>query len=261
MRTKTMKLTVAAVAAAAAFSLTACEPDGSDGTGDEAAGAGTSTASAPAAGGTGGSTGGTGGGTGATPTGKATGGSPGGTASSAGGGTGGSTGGGAAGGGAGGGGKLKPAAQSVKIGQPVTVDFADKQANVTTKLQITVTGVEIGSIKDLQEAKAPTANAEGHTLVYVSYTIKNLGDASLSFTAPSSKFVVIDTAGHNGVFMDPPASITVAKCPGPKFQGVKKGMEAKGCSIIGLSGTDNAPAQVGYTDLVDLLKFQAAWTK
>ncbi|GAA2089101.1 hypothetical protein GCM10009759_11740 [Kitasatospora saccharophila] len=149
----------------------------------------------------------------------------------------------------------------MKIGQPATVDFADKQANVTTKLQITVTGVEIGSIKDLQEAKAPTANAEGHTLVYVSYTIKNLGDASLSFTAPSSKFVVVDTAGHNGVFMDPPASITVAKCPGPKFQGVKKGMEAKGCSIIGLSGTDNAPAQVGYTDLVDLLKFQAAWTK
>ncbi|QKW18984.1 hypothetical protein HUT16_07830 [Kitasatospora sp. NA04385] len=263
MRTRTMKLTVAAVAAAAALALTACDPEGEDPSGEAAGASGGAAASAPAAGGTGststgGTTGGATGGTkgGATSSAAATGGSTSGGSTA-----GGSTAGGSTAGGSAGGGKVTQAAQAVKIGQPATVDFADRQANITTKLQITVTGVEIGSIKDFQDAKAPTANAEGHTLVYVSYTIKNLGDASLSFTAPDSAFVVADATGRNGVFLTPTGSTPVAKCVPAKVQGVKKGMETKGCTIIGLAGTGNTPAQVGYTEMADKLKLQASWTK
>ncbi|BAJ27686.1 MULTISPECIES: hypothetical protein [Kitasatospora] len=261
MRTKTMKLTVAAVAAAAALSLVACDPEGGDATGDAAGAGGGSTASAPAAGGGTGGSGGSGGSTAsAAAGGKGTGSAGGSTASTgAGAGTAGTTGGGAAGGT--GGGKLTQAAHPVKIGQPATVDFTDKQASVTTKLQVTVTGVEIGSIKDFQDAKASTANLDGQTLVYVSYTIKNVGDASLSFTAPDSKFVVADPTGRNGVFQTPVGTTPIAKCTPAKFQGVKKDMEVKGCTIIGLAGANNTPAQVGYLDLNDRLKLQASWTK
>jgi len=262
MRTKTMKLTIAVVAAAAAFSLVACEPDGSDSADGAAGQDATAAATATAGGKAGGSTGGT------NSSGSTTGGSTGGGSttggSTTGGSTGGSTGGtggGSTSGGSAGGGKLKQAAQQVKIGQSATVDYADKQANITTKLEVTVTGVEIGSIKDFQDAKAPSANAEGHTLVYVSYTIKNIGDASLSFTSPNSKFVVADPTGRNGIFLSPTGSTPLAKCPPPKFQGIKKGMEAKGCDVIGLAGTNNTPAQVGYTDLANPLELQASWTK
>ncbi|MBD0693875.1 hypothetical protein, partial [Streptomyces sp. CBMA123] len=164
---------------------------------------------------------------------------------------------GAAGGGAGGG-KVPQAATAVKVGQPATVDFADKSSNVSTKLQITVTGIEVGSLQDLTAAKVPTTGLDGRTPVYVSYTVKNLGDASLSFTAPDSKFVLFDGAGNKGL---PVLNATnpLPKCTGAKFQGVTKGAEAKGCDIISIAGT--TPVAVGYTDLNDLLKLQASWAK
>ncbi|MEU1289644.1 hypothetical protein, partial [Kitasatospora sp. NPDC005856] len=175
----------------------------------------------------------------------------------AGGGAGGPGAAGAAGGGAGGAG-VPAAASSVKVGQSATVDFADKTAKVATKLEITVTGVEVGSLQELTAAKVNTVGLDNRTPMYVSYTIKNLGDASLSFTAPDSKFVVFDTTGKKGINVISAAN-PLPKCTGAKFQGVAKGAEAKGCTIIATTG--NAPAAVGYTDLVDPLKLQASWTK
>ncbi|MER7669804.1 hypothetical protein ABTY61_15225 [Kitasatospora sp. NPDC096128] len=254
MRSYTTKLTVAALAAATALSLAACGPDNSD-----PAGTGGATGAAPA------QTGAATGGSAAAPSGAATGGATAGGAATGGAATGGAaTGGagtaGASAGGAGGagGGKVPQAATAVKVGQPATVDFADKTSKVATKLQITVTGIEVGSLQDLTAAKVSTTGLEGKTPVYVSYTIKNLGDASLSFTAPDSKFVVFDTNGDKGLNVMN-ATTPLPKCTGAKFQGVTKGAEAKGCTIIATTGT--TPAAVGYTDLADLLKLQASWTK
>ncbi|MEU3573902.1 hypothetical protein AB0E96_36600, partial [Kitasatospora sp. NPDC036755] len=173
------------------------------------------------------------------------------------GGTGGAGTAGAADGGAGAG-SVPAAATSVKVGQSATVDFADKTSKVTTKLDITVTGVEVGSVQDFTAAKISIVGLEGRTPVYVSYTIKNLGDASLSFTAPDSKFVLFDTAGKKGLNVMT-AATPLPKCTSAKFQGVAKGAEAKGCTIITIPG--NTPAAVGYTDLTDPLKLQASWTK
>ncbi|MFE7531437.1 hypothetical protein ACFU7Y_37885 [Kitasatospora sp. NPDC057542] len=250
MRSYTTKLTVAALAAATALSLAACGPDNADtpaGTGGATGAAPAQTGATPgaAAGGAaaGGST--------AAPTGAATGGAAGGGAAG-GAGTAGATGGGA------GGGAVPAAATSVKIGQPATVDFADKTAKVTTKLEITVTGVEVGSVQDFTAAKLSIGDLGGRTPMYVSYTIKNLGDASLSFTAPDAKFVLFDTTGKKGLNVFT-AAAPLPKCTSAKFQGLAKGAEVKGCTIISTPG--NTPAAVGYTDLVDPLKLQASWTK
>ncbi|MDH6705553.1 hypothetical protein P3T27_002263 [Kitasatospora sp. MAA19] len=244
MRSYTTKLTVAALAAATALSLAACGPDSTD----TPAGAGGATGAAPAP-----TTAASGAATGGSATGgAATGGSPAAPTSAApGAGTAGATGGGA-------GGAVPAAATAVKVGRPATVDFADKTSKVATKLEITVTGVEAGSLQELTAAKVPTTGLEGRTPMYVSYTIKNLGDASLSFTAPDSKFVVFDNTGQKGLNVMNAAN-PLPKCTGAKFQGVTKGVEAKGCIIIATTGT--APVAVGYTDLTDLLKLQASWTK
>ncbi|MFJ2861326.1 hypothetical protein [Kitasatospora sp. NPDC087314] len=247
MRSYTTKLTVAALAAATALSLAACGPDNTD----TPAGAGGATGAAPAptTAASGAATGGAAGGSTPAP-----------TSAAPGAGTAGATGGagtaGAAGGGAGG--AVPAATTAVKVGRPATVDFADKTSKVATKLEITVTGVEAGSLQDLTAAKVPTTGLEGRTPMYVSYTIKNLGDASLSFTAPDSKFVVFDNTGQKGLNVMNAAN-PLPKCTGAKFQGVTKGVEAKGCTIIATTGT--APVAVGYTDLTDLLKLQASWTK
>ncbi|MFD5433294.1 hypothetical protein ACFWJ4_14200 [Kitasatospora sp. NPDC127067] len=255
MRSYTTKLTFAALAAATALSLAACGPDNAD----PAAPAGGSTGAAPAptsgapgtatgGAGTGGTApGGAAGGSTAAPSGAATGGAAAGGAGTA----------GAAGGGAAGG-AVPAAASSVKVGQSATVDFADKTSKVATKLEITVTGVEVGSVQDFTAAKISIVGLEGRTPVYVSYTIKNVGDASLSFTAPDSKFVVFDTAGKKGLNVMT-AATPLPKCTGAKFQGVTKGAETKGCTIISIPG--NTPAAVGYTDLADPLKLQASWAK
>ncbi|MFJ9842846.1 hypothetical protein ACIRYZ_20690 [Kitasatospora sp. NPDC101155] len=255
MRSYTTKLTVAALAAATALSLAACGPDNSD-----PAATGGATGAAPAQTGatTGAASGGAAGGSTAAPSGAATGGAAAGGAANGGAATGGAGTAGAAGGGAGGGGKVPQAATTVKVGQPATVDFADKTSNVATKLQITVTGIEVGSLQDLTAAKVPTTGLDGRTPVYVSYTMKNLGDASLSFTAPDSKFVLFDSSGNKGLNVMNAAN-PLPKCTGAKFQGVTKGAETKGCTIISIPG--NTPVAVGYTDLNDLLKLQAAWTK
>ncbi|MGW2376895.1 hypothetical protein [Kitasatospora sp. NPDC001683] len=266
MRSYTTKLTVAALAAATAFSLAACGPDNSD-----PAGTGGATGAAPAQ--TGAATGGAAGGSTAAPSGAATDGAASGGAATGGAATGGAatggaatggaaTGGagtaGAAGGGAGGGGKIPQAPTAVKVGQSATVDFADKTSNVAAKLQITVTGIEVGSLQDLTAAKVPTAGLEGRTPVYVSYTIKNLGESSLSFTAPNSKFVIFDSTGKTGL-PTMSAATPMPKCTAAKFQGVTKGSETKGCDIFTIAG--GTPAAVGYTDLTDLLKLQASWAK
>ncbi|MFE4519701.1 hypothetical protein ACFRMQ_36630 [Kitasatospora sp. NPDC056783] len=246
MRSYTTKLTVAALAAATALSLAACGPDNAD----TPAGTGGVTGAAPAqTGATQGATaGGAAGGSTAAPSGAATGGT---AATTGGAGTAGAAGGGAAGG-------VPVAATSVKFGQSATVDFADKNSKVATKLEITVTGVEVGSLQELTAAKVTTTGLEGRTPMYVSYTIKNLGDASLSFTAPDSKFVVFDNTGKKGINAMT-AATPLPKCTTAKFQGVAKGAEVKGCTIIATTGT--TPAAVGYTDLTDLLKLQASWTK
>lgn len=239
MRSYTTKLTVAALAAATALSLAACGPDNPD----TPAGTGGATGAAPAQ-------------TGATP-GATAGGAAGGSASAPSGAAGGAGTAGAAGGGAGAG-AVPAAATSVKVGQSATVDFADKTSKVATKLEITVTGVEAGSAQDFTAAKISIVGLEGRTPMYVSYTIKNLGDASLSFTAPDSKLVLFDTTGKKGVNVLT-AATPLPKCTGAKFQGVAKGAEVKGCTIISTPG--NTPAAVGYTDLADPLKLQASWTK
>ncbi|WP_316521436.1 hypothetical protein [Kitasatospora brasiliensis] len=252
MRSYTTKLTVAALAAATALSLAACGPDNADsdtpaGTGGAAGAAPAATGAAPTQSGAapGATAGGAAGGSTAAPSGAASSGAA----------TGGAA--GAAGGGAGGG-AVPAATTSVKFGQSATVDFADKTSKVATKLEITVTGVEVGSLQELTAAKVTTAGLEGRTPMYVSYTIKNLGDASLSFTAPDSKFVLFDNTGKKGINAAT-AATPLPKCTGAKFQGVTKGTEVKGCTIIATTGT--APVAVGYTDLTDLLKLQASWAK
>ncbi|OKI11004.1 hypothetical protein AMK13_00475 [Streptomyces sp. CB02056] len=244
MRSYTTKLTVAALAAATALSLAACGPDNPD----TPAGTGGATGAAPAQ--TGAPQ------TGATP-GATAGGAAGGSAAAPSGAAGGTGTAGAAGGGAGAG-AVPAAATSVKVGQSATVDFADKTSKVATKLEVTVTGVEAGSAQDFTAAKISIVGLEGRTPMYVSYTIKNLGDASLSFTAPDSKLVLFDTTGKKGVNVLT-AATPLPKCTGAKFQGVAKGAEVKGCTIISTPG--NTPAAVGYTDLADPLKLQASWTK
>ncbi|MFF4378603.1 hypothetical protein [Kitasatospora sp. NPDC001547] len=256
MRSYTTKLTVAALAAATALSLAACGPENADtpaGTGGATGAAPAQTGATPGATAGGAAAGGAAGGSTAAPSGAASGGAtPGGAAGGAG------TA-GAAGGGAGAGaGAVPAAATSVKIGQSATVDFADKTAKVATKLEITVTGVEVGSIQELTAAKVNTVGLDGRTPVYVSYTIKNVGDASLSFTAPDSKFVLFDSSGKKGLNVMSAAN-PLPKCTSAKVQGVTKGAEAKGCTIISIAG--NTPAAVGYTDLADPLKLQASWTK
>ncbi|MFF2612061.1 hypothetical protein [Kitasatospora sp. NPDC058046] len=249
MRSYTTKLTVAALAAATALSLAACGPDNPDtpaGTGG-ATGAAPAQTGAPQTGATPGATaGGAAGGSAAAPSGAAPSGAAGGAGTA-----------GAAGGGAGAG-AVPAAATSVKVGQSATVDFADKTSKVATKLEVTITGVEAGSAQDFTAAKISIVGLEGRTPMYVSYTIKNLGDASLSFTAPDSKLVLFDTTGKKGVNVLT-AATPLPKCTGAKFQGVAKGAEVKGCTIISTPG--NTPAAVGYTDLADPLKLQASWTK
>ncbi|MGW6916464.1 hypothetical protein ACWGB8_21955 [Kitasatospora sp. NPDC054939] len=254
MRNHTMKLTVAALAAATALSLTACGPENSDPAGGVAGpGGGTAPAASTPAGG--GSAGGAGGSTASAPAG--------GTAGSTGGSTAGANGTGGAGGAtpsasATGGAGAPQAATAVKYGQPATVDFADKNAKVATKLQITVTGVEVGSLAELTAAKVNTVGLDGRTPMYVRYTMQNVGDASLSFTAPDSKLVLFDNTGRKGLNVISAAN-PLPKCTGAKFQGFGKGSTVTGCVIIATTGT--APASVGYTDLTDNLKLQASWAK
>ncbi|MGW4898461.1 hypothetical protein ACWEQL_40430, partial [Kitasatospora sp. NPDC004240] len=168
------------------------------------------------------------------------------------------SGGAAAGGAAGGAGAAPKAANPVKVGQSATVDFTDKQSQKSAKLEVTVTGWEPGSIKDLQAAKISTTGLEGRTLIYLNYEMKNTSDTSLSFTAPDSKFVAYDQNGKNGTFVIS-AATPLPQCLGAKFQGFSKGVTVKGCNIISLPG--NAVSQVGYTDLADPLKLQASWSK
>ncbi|MEV7025703.1 hypothetical protein [Kitasatospora sp. NPDC093558] len=254
MRSYTTKLTVAALAAATALSLAACGPDNSDT--NAASGGSTGSAAAPTGAATGAATGGaaTGGSAatgGAAPTGAATGAAAGGAGTA---GTAGAT------GGAAGGKGLPQAGTSVKFGQPATVDFTDKTSNTAAKLEITVTGIEPGSLKDLQDAKANTAGLDGRSLFYVSWTIKNLGDSKLTFSAPDSKFKVLDAGGNLGMFANPSSSTPVAKCNTPSWSGATKGVAFKGCDIVSFA-PGSTPAFVGYGDAADITKVQAAWTK
>ncbi|WP_208615459.1 hypothetical protein [Streptomyces rubellomurinus] len=250
MRSYTTKLTVAALAAATALSLAACGPDNSDA---PAGGGSTAAAPAPTSAAPGATAGGAAGGSTAAPSGAATGG-----AAAGGAGTAGTAGGGA--GAAGGGGKLPQAATSVKFGQPATVDFADKTSNAAAKLEITVTGVQPGSLKDFQDAKAPTAGLDGRAIFYVSWTVKNLGDSKLTFSAPDSKFRVMDAGGNLGMFNNPTSSTPIAKCATPSWSGATKGVAFKGCDVVTFAA-GATPAFVGYGDSNDPTKVQAAWTK
>ncbi|MFH8383257.1 hypothetical protein ACH4E7_20295 [Kitasatospora sp. NPDC018058] len=263
MRSYTTKLTVAALAAATALSLAACGPDN-----DPAANGG-ATGAAPSQ--TGAATGGAAaGGSTAAPSGAATGGAAAGGAATGGAATGGAAGGGAAAGGAGtagaagggaGGGKLPQAGTSVKFGQPASIDFTDKTSNVAAKLQWTVTGIEPGSIKDFQDAKANTAGLDGRALFYVSWTMTNQSDTKLSFTAPNSKLKVYDANGNTASFANPVSSTPIAKCPpAPSFSGATKGVAFKGCDIVSFPA-GSTPVMVGYGDSTDITKVQAAWTK
>ncbi|MFF9640521.1 hypothetical protein [Kitasatospora aureofaciens] len=257
MRSYTAKLTVAALAAATALSLAACGPDNSD-----PAGTGGATGAAPAQ--TGAATGGAAGGSTAAPSGAATGG-----AATGGAGTGGAATGGAATGGAGtagtsgggaGGGKLPQAGTSVKFGQPASIDFTDKTSNAAAKLQWTVTGIQPGSIKDFQDAKANTAGLDGRALFYVSWTMTNLSDTKLTFSDPAAKLKVYDASGNTGMGADPVGSTPVAKCNTPSWAGATKGVAFKGCSIVSFQAGAN-PVMVGFGDASDITKVQAAWTK
>ncbi|MFJ9457583.1 hypothetical protein ACIRST_21160 [Kitasatospora sp. NPDC101447] len=267
MRSYTTKLTVAALAAATALSLAACGPDNAD----PAAPSGGSTGAAPAPtsgapGATGGAatggaaTGGATGGSTAAPTGGAAGAATGGAA------TGGAATGGAAtggadatGGGAGGGQGLPQAPTAVKFGQPATVDFADKDFKAAAKLEINVTGIVPGSIKDFQDAKASTVGLEGRSIFYVSWTMKNLGDSKLTFAAPNSKFRLYATDGKPANFANS-AGTPIAKCSTPSFSGATKGVEFKGCDIFSFPA-GATPALVGYGDATDINKIQASWAK
>ncbi|WP_369184044.1 hypothetical protein [Streptomyces sp. Y1] len=252
MRSYTTKLTVAALAAATALSLAACGPDNSDA---PAGGGSTAAAPAPTSAAPGATAGGAAGGSTAAPSGAATGG-----AAAGGAGTAGAAGGGAGAAGGGGGGKLPQAATSVKFGQPATVDFADKTSNAAAKLEITVTGVQPGSLKDFQDAKAPTAGLDGRAIFYVSWTVKNLGDSKLTFSAPDSKFRVMDAGGNLGMFNNPTSSTPIAKCTTPSWSGATKGVAFKGCDVVTFAA-GATPAFVGYGDSNDPTKVQAAWTK
>ncbi|MEU4296096.1 hypothetical protein [Kitasatospora aureofaciens] len=263
MRSYTTKLTVAALAAATALSLAACGPDNSD-----PAGTGGATGAAPAQ--TGAATGGAAGGSTAAPSGAATGGAATGGAGSGGTATGGAATGGAgtagtsgtsggAGGGAGGG-KLPQAGTSVKFGQPASIDFTDKTSNAAAKLQWTVTGIQPGSIKDFQDAKANTAGLDGRALFYVSWTMTNLSDTKLTFSDPAAKLKVYDASGNIGMGADPVGSTPVAKCNTPSWAGATKGVAFKGCSIVSFQA-GVTPVMVGFGDASDITKVQAAWTK
>lgn len=260
MRSYTTKLTVAALAAATALSLAACGPDNSD-----PAGTGGATGAAPAQ--TGAATGGAAGGSTAAPSGAATGGAATGGAGSGGTATGGAATGGAgtagtsgtSGGGAGGG-KLPQAGTSVKFGQPASIDFADKTSNAAAKLQWTVTGIQPGSIKDFQDAKANTAGLDGRALFYVSWTMTNLSDTKLTFSDPAAKLKVYDASGNIGMGADPVGSTPVAKCNTPSWAGATKGVAFKGCSIVSFQA-GVTPVMVGFGDASDITKVQAAWTK
>lgn len=264
MRSYTMKLTVATLAAATALSLTACGPENNDPAGAAGPGGDAPGAIAPA---TAGATGG--GGTVTAPPGGATGGkgasapaggAAGGASPTGGAGTGGAAAGGAgaSGGAAGGAGAAPKAANPVKVGQPATVDFTDKQSQKSAKLEVVVTGYEMGNIKELEAAKISTKGLEGRTLIYLNYTMRNLSDTTLSFTAPDSKFVAFDQNGKNGIFVIN-AATPLPQCLGAKFQGFSKDVTVKGCNIISLPG--NAVSAIGYTDLADPLKLQASWSK
>ncbi|MFI9324631.1 hypothetical protein ACIGXI_33280 [Kitasatospora aureofaciens] len=257
MRSYTTKLTVAALAAATALSLAACGPDNSD-----PAGTGGATGAAPAQ--TGAATGGAAGGSTAAPSGAATGGAATGGAATGGTATGGAATGGAgtagtSGGGAGGG-KLPQAGTSVKFGQPASIDFTDKMSNAAAKLQWTVTGIQPGSIKDFQDAKANTAGLDGRALFYVSWTMTNLSDTKLTFSDPAAKLKVYDASGNIGMGADPVGSTPVAKCNTPSWAGATKGVAFKGCSIVSFQA-GVTPVMVGFGDASDITKVQAAWTK
>ena len=257
MRSYTTKLTVAALAAATALSLAACGPDNSD-----PAGTGGATGAAPAQ--TGAATGGAAGGSTAAPSGAATGGAATGGAATGGTATGGAATGGAgtagtSGGGAGGG-KLPQAGTSVKFGQPACIDFTDKTSNAAAKLQWTVTGIQPGSIKDFQDAKANTAGLDGRALFYVSWTMTNLSDTKLTFSDPAAKLKVYDASGNIGMGADPVGSTPVAKCNTPSWAGATKGVAFKGCSIVSFQA-GVTPVMVGFGDASDITKVQAAWTK
>ncbi|MGW2254042.1 hypothetical protein ACWCXH_28185 [Kitasatospora sp. NPDC001660] len=272
MRSYTTKLTVAALAAATALSLAACGPDNNDpaATGGATGAAPVQTSGAPGATAGGAGTAGTTGGSTAAPTGGATAGATGGAATggaaTGGAATGGAATGGAAtggadatGGGSGGGQGVPQAPTAVKFGQPASVDFSDKDFKAAAKLEINVTGIAPGSIKDLQDAKASTVGLDGRSLFYVSWTMKNLGDSKLTFAAPNSLFRLYSADGKSATPAGS-AGTPVAKCNTPSFSGATKGVEFKGCDIYSFPA-GVTPAAVGYGDPNDISKIQASWAK
>ncbi|MFD7907362.1 hypothetical protein ACFV4G_34655 [Kitasatospora sp. NPDC059747] len=149
----------------------------------------------------------------------------------------------------------------MKFGQPAAVDFNDKTSNTAAKLQLTVTGITPGSLKDFQDAKANTAGLDGRALYYVSWTMTNLGDTKLTFSAPDSKLKVYDASGNTASFANPVGSTPIAKCTTPSFSGATKGVAFKGCDIVSFPAGGGTPVMVGFGDSTDITKVQAAWTK
>jgi hypothetical protein len=66
----------------------------------------------------------------------------------------------------------------VALGTPVLVEVGTDKSNIRGRMEITVTGIDVGSWTDLGETQQ-TAGAEGQVPVYLRATIKNVGTTDL----------------------------------------------------------------------------------
>ncbi|WP_354640359.1 hypothetical protein [Kitasatospora camelliae] len=146
--------------------------------------------------------------------------------------------------------------QKYKYGEPATVDFANDKKQTGT-LRVTVTGIETGSLDELRAAKIPVDGLDGKTPVYVSYTMTNTSDVDFSFTAPDTKFMVMNTTAK-AVANIPSAATPLEKCKSASTLGFKKGVEIKGC-FIGAVPNGAKPSFVAFMNPTVSNQMQVYW--
>lgn len=119
---------------------------------------------------------------------------------------------------------------TLELGQPATVEFVPNapDPNPTSNLQVAVTSVEPGTIKDLAQFTLPAA-AKTASVYYVNADVQNVGDGNLAGT----RLVLFGKVSDSLVV--PPVTLrsSFPKCEykpfGKKFT---SGVTAKVCMVI-----------------------------
>jgi len=91
--------------------------------------------------------------------------------------------------------RLTPAGTTLKVGQPAVVAYQSMSPKAKSRLEVTTTKIEKGSIDDLKDAGLEPSQ-KSSTPYYVKLTVKNLGSAKgpgdLSGTLPTTNLTGVD---------------------------------------------------------------------